>query len=101
MQTPWMVDRMGRDTVSWLRVSGQLGGISALTTSAMKYLISTYYGHIRVLLSKTNPMIYICHIKYLENVPTMSSTWETMRTARVWESCGWVWKLWFLSVHSK
>ena len=50
------------NTASRLRVSRQLGISGA--ACAMKFDNLTFHGHIRVLLIKTNSMVYICYVKY-------------------------------------
>ncbi len=107
-RTLWGVTWMSgfpRDTVSRLQVSGRWGSLG--TARAMKLNNPTFYGYFRVLLIKTNSMIYICYIKYGEKhmcspSETMSSAWETTRTRhrrlpRDWHmwwtgrSRGWSW----------
>jgi len=66
---------------------------------AMKFNNPTFYGYIRVVLIKTNLMIYMLYkilgecIDMCSLSKTMSSTWETTRRVggcqRLWESCGW------------
>src|SRR5260221_726123 len=56
----WMGN--ARDPASWLGVSGQLG--IPWDARAHRFRNTYLYYHIRVLLVKTNQMIYICCIKY-------------------------------------
>ena len=64
----------------------------------MKFDNTTFYGYIRVLLIKTNSMVYICYIKYGGNADicvlavgddelSMGTSWGTAESG---ESRGWV-----------